>query len=449
MFNIKKIKSQCLSAFDDFIRSGHDFSVNNSLEKFRFSLLNAKLVLASFFTLVNYFSALLGFVEFDPFYEKALLFYALTCSIGIFPLRLDKRYYSWVANSAIFSALVVFYSALFLGKGFDEFRLIWFFLTVMAGFVLMGRNYGLTLMLLILSSLIAINFHYELGFTELAKFTFVNSLLIFSVFSYFFLSKIEKDAVEFKQLNKTLSESIEKEIEQREVQEQMLLQQYRMANMGGMLDAIAHQWRQPLMNINAVLMNMDYSVRNKVNDTGYLVAKIEEVSSLTDHMSQTIEDFRGLLKEDTDQTILEIEHAVNEVLVLLKNSLNDVNVSFHIEPCGDIIGHKSELMQVIIILLSNAIEALLKKKIESKKIAITIASRDQHAFIEIEDNAGGINSSNMGAIFDPYFTTKEQSGGTGLGLYIAKIITEQRMGGQISASNTHSGAKFTLSFTLN
>ena len=437
-----------LPIIDNFLSSGHHFSEDDNLQKFRFSLLNSNLLIASFFTFLNYFSSIFGFIQFAPIYEKTLLFYALTCFIGIFPLRMSKRNYSLVANTALLSSLILFYCALLIGPLTDEFRLIWFFLVVLASFVLMGKRYGLTLMLLIMFSLIIINQYFELGFSDVAEFTFFNSFIIFTAFAYFFLSKIEKDAVEFRLLNNALKESVRKEVEQREKQEQMLLQQYRMANIGGMLDAIAHQWRQPLMNINAVLMNMDHSLRSDQNNTHYLVGKVDEVSLLTDHMSQTIDDFRSLLKVEKTQKLISIESAVNDVLVLMKNSLNEISVNCHVENSIDIVGHKSELMQVIIILLSNAIETMTKRQIENRELTITIKAFDKEVLLEIEDNAGGITEANLAVIFDPYFTTKEQSGGTGLGLYIAKIIIEQKMVGQITASNTDRGAKFTLQFSI-
>jgi C4-dicarboxylate-specific signal transduction histidine kinase len=299
-------------------------------------------------------------------------------------------------------------------------------------------------MLLVLISIIFININFDLGFSKYAQFTFFNSFLIFTSFSYFFLAKIEKDALEFKQLNNKLKDKVIQEILQREQQEQMLLQQCRMASMGEMLDSIAHQWRQPLMHINAILLNMDNALEKKIHSENYLENKIEEVASLTTHMSQTIEDFRGLFKKEKEKTHFKISHAINDVVALMKNSLNDIDL--HYEPSNglSILGHRSELMQVIIILLGNSIEALNSRKIKDKKIFIETKISKENTCITLEDNAGGITPENIKTIFDPYFTTKKQSGGTGLGLYIAKIIAEHKMAGDISFCNTKTGAKFTI-----
>ena len=436
-------------AIDNFLSSGHHFSEDENLEKFRFSLLNTNLAVASFFSGLSYIFSVTNFTEFDPTYEKILLFCTVVFALCIFPLRANKSAYLRVANATLLNSLVLFYSALVTTFVEDEFRLIWFFLVVFASFILMGKRYGITLMLFVLISIGVTNHFHDLGFSRPAQVTFVISFIIFAAFAYNFLNKIENDALEFRKLNLKLAGKVDKEVNRREQQEQMLLQQYRMANMGSMLDAIAHQWRQPLMNINAILMNMDHSLDSKSVNTSYLGEKVDEVALLTEHMSQTIEDFRDLLKIEKSQTLVRIESAVDEVLLLMKNSLNDITVDCDVKNSSDVIGHKSELMQVIIILLSNAIEVFDKRQIENKKINITISTFEEKAIIEIEDNAGGITNNNIAVIFDPYFTTKEQSGGTGLGLYIAKIIIEQRMEGKMTASNTKHGAKFTLLFPSN
>jgi len=329
----------------------------------------------------------------------------------------------------------------------DEFRLIWFFLVVFASFVLMGKRYGISLMLFVLISIGIINQYHDLGFSQPAQNTFVISFLIFAAFAYNFLNKIENDAAEFRKLNLKLEGKVRKEIKQREQQEQILLQQYRMANIGGRLDAIAHQWRQPLMNINAILLNMDNALEQGKQGGGqYVVDKIEEVAALTQHMSQTIEDFRGLFKIETQKSRFSMCAAVEEILALMKNSLKDVNIQLESCASSEVLGHKNELMQVVIILLSNAVEVFDKREIENRLVTIDVAVDGEIATISIQDNARGITRKNTSAIFDPYFTTKAQSGGTGLGLYIAKTIVEQRMMGTITAENIDQGARFTASF---
>jgi len=430
-----------MKLLDNFLTSGHHFSENENLQKFRFSLLNSLLLIATFFTFLNCLASLVNFISYSPLYQMILFIYGIICLVTIYLLR-KKTLYSLVVNITIMGSLLLFYFAL-LTSVQDELRLVWFFLVVFAAFVLVGKKYGLVLMLFILSSVFIINYYHDLGYSKLALFSFFNSFLIFTAFSYFFLEKIEKDALEFSVLNQKLKAKVSHEIHQREEQEQILLQQCRLASMGEMIDSIAHQWRQPLMNINAILMNMERGLETKENPKEYLENKMDEVITLTTHMSQTIEDFRALLKADKQKVHFFIEKSIRHALELFDGLLRDIDVQVTPVEKLTFYGYNNELIQVIIIILSNAIDALNTHNIQSKQITIDIKVEKQ-LFISIEDNAGGIEEKYLQKIFDPYFTTKERNGGTGLGLYIAKIIIEQNMHGKLSVENTEHGAKLTI-----
>jgi len=246
--------------------------------------------------------------------------------------------------------------------------------------------------------------------------------LIFTAFSYFFLEKIEKDSVEFLTLNEKLKEKVSSEVEQRKKQEQMLLQQCRLASMGEMIDSIAHQWRQPLMNINAILMNVDRAIELKTKPDSYLEDKIDEVITLTTHMSQTIEDFRALLKTDKQKTHFFIDTSINKALEIFEGPLKDINVQMKENKKLTFYGYNNELIQVIIILLSNAIDALKTYQNHAKHIWIDIEITEHNLRIAIEDNAGGIEQKYIDKIFDPYFTTKDAQEAQGWDYIFPKLL---------------------------
>ncbi|WP_457747891.1 sensor histidine kinase [Sulfurimonas sp.] len=234
------------------------------------------------------------------------------------------------------------------------------------------------------------------------------------------------------------------EMQKQQAQEQILLQQYRMTNMGEMIDAIAHQWRQPLAQSNMILFTMDDNLDEESYTKEDTRKKISDLLTLTSHMSQTIDDFRNLLREDkhTANTFY-ADKALQEVLTLLKNNLKEIQVKQNVTEDISLIGYKNELIQVLIIIISNAIDALYEYNNDKEKsIHISMEEKDKYISISIEDNAGGINNHIIDKIFDPYFTTKEKSSGSGLGLYIAKIIVEQNMQGTLSISNSQDGARF-------
>jgi signal transduction histidine kinase len=265
--------------------------------------------------------------------------------------------------------------------------------------------------------------------------TFIVSLSVFTLFIYYFVTKVRYDARHFEQ-------RVQKEVEKRHSQEQLLLRQYRMQNMGEMIDAIAHQWRQPLMQSNMILLNIEEELDNKP----YVEEKMQELIVLNTHMSQTIDDFRHLLHDSQEKITFNIAKSIDEVRMLMQHQLKEIDVVCQCNESDEIVGYKNELMQIFIILLSNAVEALKNNNIQEKKIKISTSLNESDVTIKIEDNAGGIEENVIDKIFDPYFSTKKNSGGTGLGLYIAKLITEETMHGNLSVTQGTQGAKFTIIF---
>ena len=248
---------------------------------------------------------------------------------------------------------------------------------------------------------------------------------------------------ELAKLNESLQDRVEEELAKTTRQEQMLLRQNRMANLGQMIDAIAHQWRQPLMNINAVLMNIDSDLEFKKNPKD-IQERLQDIFKLTAHMSRTIEDFRNMYKRGKEQDKFKLENMVQEVLNILKGSLKGIEIKSKIECNLSLNVCKSELSQVFIIIISNAVDAFKISNVQNRKITILANETDQECIIKIIDNAGGIDADTISKIFDPYFTTKSQTGGTGLGLYIAKIIITHNMNGEIMAHSIDGNSEFII-----
>ncbi|WP_151029454.1 sensor histidine kinase [Aliarcobacter cibarius] len=210
-----------------------------------------------------------------------------------------------------------------------------------------------------------------------------------------------------------------------------------------MLDNIAHQWRQPLMKINAIVLNTDRSIELKKYDEKYLQDRLNDISQAVFYMSNTIDTFREFLNPLKIKHIFEIKQTIEKSINVLNTLLKDVDINIT-EKEIYLDAYESEFMQVIISILSNSIEIFKEREIKEKSININIYENDNNYLINIEDNAGGIKNEIIDKIFEPYFTTKHKSGGTGMGLYISKLIMQTSFKGDIKVQNKDDRAIFIL-----
>ena len=427
--------------FNNFLSAGHSFSKNENLKKFRFSLLNIFMLVSLIFIILHLFALFFGLLEYSqPFFISLSVFVVLAIPFQ-YSLRIKKSYYFLVVNFFLLASASLFYFVL-LTHPEDEFRLIAFFLLLLIAFVLRGRLFGILFSFLIFLSIFFIQKNFDLNLSSYAFATFFTFFIIFAIFLYFFMQKIEKDEIEFKRLNEQLKKKVFTEVQEREKQEQMLIQQYKMAKIGELLDVIIHQWKQPLMGINAIVMNINTSTMMKDNGKE-IEKKVNELVELTSYMSTTIDDFKTLLREDKVKTEFPLRKAILFALEVCETSLFDIKVDLKVSKEAVFYGSKNKFIQVIIILLNNAIEVLALKNIEHKELCIYVEDSSSLS-ISIEDNGGGIDKSDLPHIFEAYFSTKKSTGGRGLGLYIAKVIVEQNMQGEISVINTKKGSKFII-----
>ncbi|WP_457749843.1 ATP-binding protein [Sulfurimonas sp.] len=253
---------------------------------------------------------------------------------------------------------------------------------------------------------------------------------------------------ERKKYAQTLQKKIDAAVSQNQEQQLFMFQQSRLAQAGEMISMIAHQWRQPLNNLslNNQLLIAKYK-KNKLDDTQ--IAYFEKNSQKqVNLMSQTIDDFRNFFKPNKEKEEFELGEIIHDTLRILKSLLENkhISVSFKSKKKYFYNGNKNELTQVILNILKNAIDALTESNASQKKIIINLEKNDHEIFLSFEDNAGGIDKKIINKIFDPYFSTKENKNGTGLGLYMSKMILEEHMNATIYVQNTKEGARFEIRF---
>lgn len=267
------------------------------------------------------------------------------------------------------------------------------------------------------------------------------------------LSKEIKDILsnqmKLKNTNKTLEQQLESEIEKRKEKEELLLQHTRQAAMGEMISMIAHQWRQPLTTIGLSTDNILLDIAlNDVNITN-IQESLQNIKNQVMYLSNTIDDFRTFFIPNKEKELVSIHECVKNTLNLIGKNLEQsgIAVNLALEDKTQLLIYKNELIQVFINIIQNARDVFLQNKnIQTPTITITSYENEQNVTVIIADNGGGIDKKIILRIFEPYFTTKQNLNGTGIGLYMAKTIVEERSCGSIKAQNNNDGAEFMLVF---
>ena len=258
--------------------------------------------------------------------------------------------------------------------------------------------------------------------------------------------ELESKSKQLAELNNNLEKIVQDEILKRQKQEQLLIQQSKLASMGEMIGNIAHQWRQPLNALSLVIQNIQLSYMMDELDDKFIEKSVNKANLLTATMSKTIDDFRNFFKANKEVTKFSLDTSVRNAITLIGSTLNHNNINIEYKPNGEInvIGFPNEFSQVILNIITNSKDAIVDNKIDEGKVSIEIKSNETHGLIIIKDNAGGIPLNLIEKVFDPYFTTKEEGKGTGIGLYMSKIIIEKNMNGKLYVDNIVHGAVFTV-----
>ena len=237
-----------------------------------------------------------------------------------------------------------------------------------------------------------------------------------------------------------------------------MIQQSRLAQMGELLSMIAHQWRQPLSTINTIITSMkvrytlnDFNLENKGTQEELIAYTQKQLNNVEDtvlNLSHTIDDFRDFYKPSKEKKVSLIQEPIDKALDLIKASLKGSDISYDKEYANTpkIAIHFNEVTQVILNLLQNSMEELLQDKTYNPEISIKTFADEDNVYIEVCDNGPGIGKEIAAKIFDPYFSTKDKKNGTGLGLYMSKMIIEEHHKGRLYINEESEHTCFIISF---
>ncbi len=244
-----------------------------------------------------------------------------------------------------------------------------------------------------------------------------------------------------------------KALNEKQKQQGFIIQQSKLAEIGEIFSSIAHQWKTPLIEISTIVQLQSNNFPNKELDEKNN-EYVNDIMVQVKYMANTIDDFQTFIMPSTNKSVFNIKDALKKMMEIIHHNIkyNYIKLEINEETKNDlqVLGYKNELMQTLLNVVNNAKQAIISqrkiRKLKDGFIKINIKKIKESILIEIEDNAGGIEESNLDKIFDPYFTTKEN--GHGIGLYMAKLIIEEKMNGKIYAENTNIGLRVSIKLKI-
>jgi two-component system, NtrC family, C4-dicarboxylate transport sensor histidine kinase DctB len=286
---------------------------------------------------------------------------------------------------------------------------------------------------------------YKQGRKQIILFNTAVSIFVLILFFIFYFY-----IYYHKRLNIELEIRVEDEIKKQKAQEEILIHQSRSAEIGEMINNIAHQWRQPLNNLSLTIQNIGFKYENDVLTKEELNETIDKSKMIINSMSNTIDTFRNFFEPTKNKNLFKVEHSIENTLEILSSTLRFYNIEVVKEIIDDveIYDYENEFSQVLLNIITNARDALVSNKIEKPIIKVNVSKIENNVIVKIKDNANGINEEIIDRIFEPYFTTKGKGNGTGIGLYMSKLIIEKNMNGKLTVKNDNNGAVFIITLNI-
>ncbi|MEA1983790.1 MAG: PAS domain-containing protein [Campylobacterota bacterium] len=255
------------------------------------------------------------------------------------------------------------------------------------------------------------------------------------------------DITQLKQYETELENMVERKSEEIILQKDILYRQHRLTTIGETMEMIAHQWRQPLNHVGANLSKLEMLNRKKLHN-GEIQKIVEDSNFSLEYISQTVDDFSNYFSPTKDKKNFSLNALIENFKKITDTLMKSIDIKYTMPQEKTLLyGHENELLQVLLVLLNNAKDAIELKNKKSAfhgEVTLSVVNADDLTTILVQDNAGGIKTEIIDKIFEPYFTTKFKSQGTGLGLYMTKMIIEKDMNGTIEVENRNDGALFKI-----
>jgi len=463
-----------MKALDNFFTSGWKIKDGPRDIKSQFQMLNIALILSStglvFAIISNYVKGNLYLIYID-----IILIFINT--IMFFALRKNKKYFQYVSAILTAQFATLFLFLIYVSEP-DAMKHVWLFtypiiilyyegtkraikwlcfvlfMTLIAPlqpFVEVAYTLHQTLYILFVVMVVASTMYfYKIKIDEAKRLIFKqqDELLDFN-------AKLEKEVqlktAELRDINESLEVTVEEKIEELIQKDKILTVQSKQAVMGEMITMIAHQWRQPLSTITLQISN--YQIQQLLHPNTKKRAidiTLEEISETIMYLSETVDDFQTYFHPEKQTTKIDVYELLNKTVSFIIPRLQETKIKINIEKGDEVIVeiYMNELIQVILNLLNNAIDALSELSYDELKIDVRVEEKENNVLIFVSDNAKGIDEESLSKIFEPYFSTKGRNG-TGLGLYMSQMIIQKQFNGEISVESSNKGSTFIVKILKN
>ncbi len=252
--------------------------------------------------------------------------------------------------------------------------------------------------------------------------------------------------MQLRELNRTLEVRVQEEVTKNREKDIILIQQNRQAALGEMFDHIAHQWKQPLNSIAMIIQALGSTCAYEQVTSEYIVETVDSIMDMVGHMAQTVDVFRNFYRPDKEKSVFLIKDSIDKALSFVTPVFRRYGIEVDLDADPELLafGYPKEYAQVLLNILANAKDAFMERVVENPRINVKAFADGDISVVTITDNAGGVPDLSIESIFDLNFTTKESSGGTGIGLYMSKNIIEKNMGGRLTSAMSSNGAQFRI-----
>lgn len=435
---------------DEFFLGSHAFTDDEVLLKFQFKVFNAVVLLTMIFSLLF---AILGRLELQDIGNKQIVSnftIAIISILVLFLLRKSKKNYKIISYVFYLVSFINCCLAIVYAEG-DEFRMIWLYLLIVSVYITSTVGVGDFFSFASMLFIIFINQVQELYLSSETIVSAVIGLVILYLLLRTYTMKIIEFESEVVKKNKFIVEELEgrvkNEVQKNLIHEKTLIEQSKKVQMGEMIAMISHQWKQPISTISIISSNTQIKLslgilELKEDAQNFILEQCDKIDKMIQVMNKTMDDFRNFYKADKKYVSSSLDTIIRKSLDIVEPVIKSKNIEIfqELNSSKEINIYENELIQVVINLLKNSYDNSILKNLNNQ--SIKIITNDN--IIKIIDHGGGIPEDIKCKIFESYFSTKDDSDGSGLGLYMSKIIVEEHHKGKIEAFNTEDGVCFII-----